>query len=416
MGARRGGVQGAARESLQARYGALQALYYFTTCAMGGFAAIFLDYKGLSSTLVGIATGASCVLSVIAMPMASSALARIPSLTIPRILRGAMAGSLACYAVLAMGDYPPVLVIALFSVANALSLVIAPFLSQLAMSFNSIGMPVNFGLARGMGSICYAAGAVGLSALVDAVSPAGLVAAFALAAIAFLATLATMPAIERGHGRGDEETARLAVQDGEPAGGAMAEILGKRVLVMALAGFMFAFIACNCLSVYLIDIVVSLGGDTSMYGIAIFCMASSELPAMALVPRMRRRFSNGTLFMVVGAAYLLRNMIVVSATGMPMVFVGLMFQSMSFGLLTPLLTCYIAEVLSPRSQMLGQTLLSVATTGVGAMVGTVCGGALQDAFGIQAMLLFVAVNTVVAALIFFCAGFCDRDAPASNTP
>ena len=187
-------------------------------------------------------------------------------------------------------------------------------------------------------------------------------------------------------------------------GGAFREILRERVLLMILAGFMVAFIACNCLSVYLIDIVVNVGGDTSMYGVAIFCMAASELPAMALVPRLRRRFSTGTLFMVVGAAYLLRNMIVVCATSVPMVFIGLLFQSTSYGLLTPLLTCYIAEVCSPRSEMLGQTLLSVATTGVGAMVGTVCGGMLQDAYGIQAMLLFVAVATVAAAFMFFAAG------------
>lgn len=187
-------------------------------------------------------------------------------------------------------------------------------------------------------------------------------------------------------------------------GGAFREILRERVLLIILAGFMVAFIACNCLSVYLIDIVVNVGGDTSMYGVAIFCMAVSELPAMALVPRLRRRFSTGTLFMVVGAAYLLRNMIVVCATNVPMVFIGLLFQSTSYGLLTPLLTCYIAEVCSPRSEMLGQTLLSVATTGVGAMVGTVCGGMLQDTYGIQAMLLFVAVATVVAAFMFFAAG------------
>ena len=49
-------------------------------------------------------------------------------------------------------------------------------------------------------------------------------------------------------------------------------------------------------------------------------------------------------------------------------------------------------------------MLSVATTGVGAMVGTVCGGVLQDAYGIQAMLLFVAVATVAAAFMFFVAG------------
>lgn len=485
MGALRRGVRGSARESLQVRYGALQALYYFGTCALGGFAAIFLGYKGLSNSLIGVATGASCILSVVLMPAISMLLERKPGLGIPRVVRSLTLGSVACYVVLALAPLPTYAVIVLFALANAMSLAIAPFLSQLAMGFNRIGMPINFGLARGMGSVSYAVGAVGLSRLVELSSPGVLAGLFVLSGVVLLAVLASMPTCEApvkagavqakeprsqadqtlgstgrapaacdsaegmataagtvvdapagdalGATAGDALDATTgdaldATTGGAPEapagdapgeldashgakgrhederGGAFREILRERVLLMVLAGFMVAFIACNCLSVYLIDIVVNVGGDTSMYGVAIFCMAASELPAMTLVPLLRRRFSTGTLFMVVGAAYLLRNMIVVCATSVPMVFIGLLFQSTSYGLLTPLLTCYIAEVCSPRSEMLGQTLLSVATTGVGAMVGTVCGGVLQDAYGIQAMLLFVAVATVAAAFMFFVAG------------
>ena len=485
MGALRRGVRGSARESLQVRYGALQALYYFGTCALGGFAAIFLGYKGLSNSLIGVATGASCILSVVLMPAISMLLERKPGLGIPRVVRSLTLGSVACYVVLALAPLPTYAVIVLFAIANAMSLAIAPFLSQLAMGFNRIGMPINFGLARGMGSVSYAVGAVGLSRLVELSSPGVLAGLFVLSGVVLLAVLASMPTCEApvkagavqakeprsqadqtlgstgrapvacdsaegmataagtvvdapagdalGATAGDALDATAgdaldATTGGAPEvsagdapgeldashgakgrhederGGAFREILRERVLLMVLAGFMVAFIACNCLSVYLIDIVVNVGGDTSMYGVAIFCMAASELPAMALVPLLRRRFSTGTLFMVVGAAYLLRNMIVVCATSVPMVFIGLLFQSTSYGLLTPLLTCYIAEVCSQRSEMLGQTLLSVATTGVGAMVGTVCGGVLQDAYGIQAMLLFVAVATVAAAFMFFVAG------------
>lgn len=407
MGTLRRSAWTAARESLQIRYGILQVTYCFCTCALSGFAAIFLGYKGLSNSLIGVATGASCVLGVILMPLTSSAVERVPRLTIVAAVRWAMVGALACYAMLAAMPLSTGAIIALYAVANALVLAVAPLLSQLAMSFNHIGMPVNFGLARGMGSVSYAVGAVGLSGLTDFATPSSLAAAFALAGAVLLVVLATMPPCETSKCEGTEAPrAREAHRD--DAGGAMREILQQRALVLVLVAFMVAFIACNCLSVYLIDIVTNLGGNTSMYGIATFCMAASELPAMAFVPRLRRRFSTGTLFMVVGVAYLLRNMIVVFATGVPMVFVGLLFQSMSYGMLTPLLTYYIAEVCSPRSEMLGQTLLSVVTTGIGSMVGTVCGGVLQDAFGLQAMLLFVAVNTVVAAAVFLLAGICAR--------
>ena len=196
MGALRRGVRGSARESLQVRYGALQALYYFGTCALGGFAAIFLGYKGLSNSLIGVATGASCILSVVLMPAISMLLERKPGLGIPRVVRSLTLGSVACYVVLALAPLPTYAVIVLFAIANAMSLAIAPFLSQLAMGFNRIGMPINFGLARGMGSVSYAVGAVGLSRLVELSSPGVLAGLFVLSGVVLLAVLASMPTCE----------------------------------------------------------------------------------------------------------------------------------------------------------------------------------------------------------------------------
>ena len=118
---------------------------------IGSFAAIFLGYKGLSNSLIGVATGASCILSVVLMPAISMLLERKPGLGIPRVVRSLTLGSVACYVVLALAPLPTYAVIVLFALANAMSLAIAPFLSQLAMGFNRIGMPINFGLARGMG-------------------------------------------------------------------------------------------------------------------------------------------------------------------------------------------------------------------------------------------------------------------------
>lgn len=400
-------ARSAARESLQVRYGALQALYYLGTCALGGFAAIFLGYKGLSNSRIGIATGASCILSVILMPLVSSILERRPGLTIHRAVRWLMLGATACYALVAGLRLPAGAVMAIFALANALSLAAAPFLSQLAMSFNRVGCPVNFGLARGMGSLSYAVGAVALSAIVDIVTPTVLAWVFGLSVLLCLAVLAGMPAVEAPRGEGAGRSARADERNAD-AGGALRDIIHQRALVLVLVAFMLAFVASNCLNVYLIDIVRNVGGNTSMYGVAVFCMAASELPAMAIVPALRRRFSTGTLFVAVGAAYLLRNLMVITATSVPMVFAGLMFQSVSYGLLTPLLTYYISEVCSPRSEMLGQTLLSVATTGIGSMLGTVCGGFLQDALGLPAMLLFVAASTVAAAAVFACAGMRAR--------
>ncbi|HAJ15411.1 MAG TPA: MFS transporter, partial [Erysipelotrichaceae bacterium] len=46
-------------------------LYWLTTCALTGYIAVFLQWKGLSNTEIGIVTGMGCILSVVVGPFVS---------------------------------------------------------------------------------------------------------------------------------------------------------------------------------------------------------------------------------------------------------------------------------------------------------------------------------------------------------
>lgn len=388
-------------KSLQFRYSLLQVLYCFTTCAGCGFAAIFLGCKGLSNTLIGVATGAACVGSIFISPAISTLIRRVPGLTIPRTLELLYAGIVACFLAAALLPIPPIVVMALYATMYAALISITPFLAQFAMNLNRAGSPVNFGLARGLGSISYAVAAVALSLVIERLGPESLAILLTLGAAAFLVVLRST-AVSTGSALEGAPGSRVSCESS--ADTPISLFVQRPFLFMVLLGFTIAFIGMTCLSLYLIDIVVDRGGDTSMYGIAVFCMAASELPAMALVPWLRSRLSIGILFSISGVAFLIRNLAVVLAPGVELIFAGLLFQSMSYGLLTPLLTYYISDECGPQDEMLGQTMLAVMTTGIGSTVGTVAGGVLQDAFGLDAMLLFVGVTTVLGAVILIATG------------
>ena len=80
-------------------------------------------------------------------------------------------------------------------------------------------------------------------------------------------------------------------------------------------------------------------------------------------------------------------------------FIGMMFQSVTYGLLTSVLTYYVADICEKDDQVMGQTLIGMMTTGLGSMMGNVLGGVLQDMFGLNAMLLFVTVSTIIGIII-----------------
>ena len=71
------------------------------------------------------------------------------------------------------------------------------------------------------------------------------------------------------------------------------------------------FAAATSLSTYLINVVKNLGGNTSLYGVAIFFMAASEMPVMTITPRLIRRYDSITLIMVAAFFYIIRNFTIV---------------------------------------------------------------------------------------------------------
>lgn len=179
---------------------------------------------------------------------------------------------------------------------------------------------------------------------------------------------------------------------------------------MILLGWSFTFSASTSLSTYLINVVEHLGGNTMIYGFAVFAMAASEMPAMAVTRKLMRKFDVMTLIVVAGVSYLCRNILIAMAPSLLFVFIGVLFQSTSYGLLTSTMAYYVTDTCEKEDQIMGQTLLGMMTTGLGSMLGNVVGGILQDAFGLSSMLVFAMTMTVIGALILIGVGITHKKA------
>lgn len=392
-------------QSLQLRYGALQFFYYIATCAACAFVTVVLQYRGLDNTQVGIVTASACVLSVLAGPVLSRVAARFSLAQVARLFDVEFIALEVLFAAIIVVPLPiPAVMVAYILLYGAI-MISSPLTSQIAIDYLRAGKPINFGLARGMGSVSYAICAALAGQGVNALGPAVLLPVFVISAAAFLVSMHTLPPITPREAEGARQTAPSAPDRGR---GVAAFVARYRLLMLILVGFGFAYSASSCLSTYLINIVTSLGGDVSLYGIGIFLNAMSELPFMALVPRLRRRFGAGALLMVAAMAYLARNLLISFAPSLPVVFLGLAFQGLSFGTLTSLLTYYVGEVCEEADGMLGQTLIAIMTSGFGSMAGNYLGGRLQDTLGLETMFAYAAVCTVIGAALLTTGGILER--------
>ena len=75
-------------KSVQVRhqYTLLQCFYWVSSCAIMGFAAVFLQYKGLSNTLVGMSVGGAAFISIWMQPFLAGVVEKVRGLSLKKMI------------------------------------------------------------------------------------------------------------------------------------------------------------------------------------------------------------------------------------------------------------------------------------------------------------------------------------------
>lgn len=382
-------------KKLQLQYNLLFMFCNLATCAVFGYLAVFLLYHGLSNTQIGTVTGLGSLGTILLSPFISGLVEKIPGLTIKKMLTACFVLSVALFVSITYIPMPVILLSFIFIIIYVILVALAPFFSMMCMNYIKKGIEVNFGVARGLGSVGYAVAAVLLGRLVEWFNPNVLAIAFIAFSTIELAILFTMPDSES-----DTTTKTATTKKGKQA--SVFSIIKKyRIFFMILVGFAFQFAASATLGTYLINIVTNLGGTTTLYGIIVFLSASSEMPIMSITHGLLKKFSAEQLLAISTLGYILHNFMIALAPNLPILIIGALTQGISYGLFIGVITYYIPDHLDPKDELMGQTLLSMMTAGIGCMAGNMIGGALQDTFGLTSMFMFAMAVTIIGSIITF---------------
>lgn len=375
-------------KSLQMKYNLLHILFWLSHLSIYGYVAIFLQYRHLSNTEIGIVTGGGAVLSIFLSPFISSLISKIHGLTIKKLIFILYAFMFSLFISLIFIQYPLFLIMIFYILLLSLSVSVVPFLSMICMNYLKSGQYINFGLSRGLGSVSYATGAVIVGQLIDFFNPT---------IIAYIHILAGMGVFLILHSLPDCSPSQQAQKKDKSSPFSL--IRKYHTFFMILVAFTFMFAASTALSTYLINIVKNLGGNTSLYGIAVFCMAASEMPLMTITFRLLKKHKAETLILIGSVFYLFRNLTICLAPNLTILLIGMMLQGFSYGLFTATITYYVNDHLLEKDQMMGQTMIGVMSSGVGSSIGNILGGVLQDTFGLNSMLIFACTFTLIGLLL-----------------
>lgn len=377
-------------KSLQVKYNVLHILFFVTYVAVYGYIAIYLQYRGLSNTEIGIVTGGGAILSIFMSPFIASLIDKVKGLTIRKLILILYILMFLLFLSLNFISSLSYVIMLFYILLTTLVTAIIPFLSVICMNYIKKGIYINFGLSRGFGSVSYAVGAVVIGQLISIFNPEIIAYIHLLFGILLLVLLHTLP---------DFEIKETAITEKKSS---VFNIVKKyKTFFWILLGFGCMYAGATSLSTYLINIVKNLGGNTSLYGIAVFFMAASEMPVMTITHRLLKKYKAEILLFVAAVFYLLRNLIICMAPNLLILIIGMIFQGLSYGLLTATITYYVNDYLQEDDQMMGQTLIGIMTTGFGYALGSILGGILQDYLGLNSMFVFVGMITFLGFLVMF---------------
>ena len=170
-----------------------------------------------------------------------------------------------------------------------------------------------------------------------------------------------------------------------------------------LAGVLLGLTGIMPLSNFLVNIVTSRGGSQADLGLALFLMGASELPTALFFGRLLRRLGSGRLVMLSMLFGTLKGVLLLCTTSYLGVLLVQPIQVLGYGLFTPASVYFVNESVPEADRVRGQTVMMVASNGLGGMLGGLLAGWTLDLGGANLMLMAAAF--CAAAWERCCAGW-----------
>ncbi|CCZ34837.1 transporter major facilitator family protein [Firmicutes bacterium CAG:646] len=386
------------------QYSVVQALYWMTSCALAGYAAVYLQDRGLSNTLIGVTVGGAACLSMVIQPLAAQVVESISGLTVKKVIQALIVMMAVMFGVLTVIPVPVAGVVILYMGMNTLNYCMPPMLSAMGMEFINRGYYLNFGLSRGLGSISYAVCAAVLGIVIDRFFPGVLGYIYVVLAILLFLAVSAMKDLEAEEPTFQQE---IVEREKKPEESIWKTVCKNKTFLCLMIGFCLANMNNAAIATYTVNIIKNLGGSDTVLGFANFVSAASEMPVMLLFGYFMKKGNCIRLLKVSAVFFLIKPLVLVFANALPLVILGLGLQGLSFGLFTPAAVYYVNSTLIPEQRVKGQAIFSTITAGAATCGGNVLGGWLQDAFGLQTMLWVCAAMALVGVL--FVIGLSEKE-------
>ena len=419
-------------------YGSIFGTYWMIYAVVSSFASVFMLAKGYTNAQIGMTLAAANILAVVLQPVTANLADRsekIGAIGISQIMTVMM--MVFTIGMFCFGGGSIALCVT-FVLLIAWHTALQPMFNALTFKLEESGIPVNFGIARSVGSLAYSILVAVLGTIVEnlgimTLPVTGEIICFMLLVSLFFtgrtfaqakrakagAASAQPAGDERtmeepaGNDRVQEEEAGTAQALEEQAGTDQAleepaeeqiplrEFIRRNKLFFVLnIGVVGLFFSNSILNNYMVQIVTDVGGTSEDMGRILGVMAFLEIPTMVLFTRLKRRFSCQLLLKVAAAGFTVKIAMCWLAGSVAMLYAAQAFQLVSFALFLPGMVYFTGENMSPGEAVRGQALFTTMIT-VTTIFSSLLGGWILDVSGAKMLTFIATLATAAGAVIVF---------------
>lgn len=369
-------------------YAVIQALYFMIGAMVFCYASAYLLHRGFTNGQIGMTLGVANLLSAFLQPAIAVFVQKtgIRLGTCVAALYGVFGLLILVLLALPMeGIFLVAVMVLIFLVQSALQ----PSINSLYRGYDNKGIKVNFGLARGVGSLAFSMGSLLTGQLLRYFTPDVLPMMYLIPAILMIIAVLLFHAPNVGP------------EEGMPVTPKQKALLLKEYphFYMFLAGVVCLAVTHCFTETYLLQIIRRIGGTSANLGIAIAISAITELPAMMLYRKVSKKVGNRRLLMFAGWMWAAKNILIMFAPNIYVVYAAELLQFISYAIYVPAGIRYVSHAI-PESQFLkGQALTGSAFT-VGGLLATFLGGQMLDFFGLRVSCLIIQIFSITGIVLF----------------
>ena len=360
-----------------ASYAAVQFFFRFAYGTALAYASPYLLDCGLSNTAIGLINAAACALSVLIQPALAAYADRAESPSLKTILAVLLCVMLLFGILLVLvtgkSGFASGALLGIVILIVQLSL---PLVNALATESMNAGFPLNFGLARGFGSIGYAVMSVFMGQLIARKGAAIHPAALAVFSVCLLLTIVLFPFRKQ----------RKAGTDPQNGQGAFSAFVRRYpAFCVTLTGCVLIYVSHVLINNYVFQIVAARGGGSEHMGVAMALAGLLEVIPMFIFPWMLKKRDSGFWFRLSGIFFTLKALGTLLAASVEALYLVQLFQPLGWGLLTVASVYYVNGIMREQDRIKGQAYMTMSLT-IATIIGSLSGGWLIDTAGVNGML------------------------------